>query len=338
MIDRYHRQTLLPQIKKAGQEKLTAATVLIVGCGALGSHLASMLARAGVGNLVLADRDIVELTNLQRQVLFDEADAVAGKPKAIAAAERLAKINSTIRVMPKVVDVSSRNLESLASGVNLILDGTDNVATRYLLNDFCVRANRPWVYSACVGVVGRSMLIQPSAGPCLRCVFEPPAADEVETCDTAGVLGTAASITAGISATRAIHFLVGGFAPAELAAIDVWNARTTTLPMHDAKRPDCPTCGLRRFDFWNAKTDGEARLCGRAAVQVQLASIPPRSLTWIADRLASGGTVQRLPYMIRCKLHEGGLSFSAFEDGRVLVQGTADIGRARSAVQRYLGS
>src|SRR5262245_34353204 len=209
-IDRYHRQTLLPQIGEAGQRKLAGARVLLVGCGALGSTIAEQLARAGIGHLRNADRDIVELTNLQRQVLFDDSDAAGGLPKAVAAANRLSKINSTITIEPRVVDVDALNVEQLVAGCDMILDGTDNVATRYLVNDVAVKHTIPWIYGACVGTEGRVMTIRPGAGACLRCIFpQPPNASELATCDTAGVLGPVASVVGAMQALAAIKLLSG---------------------------------------------------------------------------------------------------------------------------------
>src|SRR5687768_16964400 len=198
-MSRYHRQTLLPQIGEAGQEMLRDARVLLVGCGALGTVSAEQLVRGGVGHLRLCDRDIVELTNLQRQTLFTEADAASGTPKAVAAAERLARINSTVWIEPHVTDVHSGNIESLAADVRLIVDGTDNVETRYLVNDVAVKLGLPWVYGACVGMGGRVMGVVPGVTPCLRCVFpDPPGPGEIETCDTAGVFAPAAAIVASL--------------------------------------------------------------------------------------------------------------------------------------------
>src|ERR1019366_9198861 len=239
-MDRYHRQKLLPFIGDDGQARLDKSRVLLVGCDALGSVIADQLVRAGIGHLTQVDRDIVELTNLQRQVLFDEADARDGVPKAIAAGNRFKAINSSVTIEPIVMDVHSGNIEELAGvlpssrsgrpegalastaaeqsapsgrplrGVDLILDGSDNVETRYLINDVAVKHGIPWVYGACVGVEGRVMLIRPGQGPCLRCVFpNPPEAGELPTCDTAGVLGPAAAIVASMQVIASIQFLTG---------------------------------------------------------------------------------------------------------------------------------
>ena len=263
-MDRYHRQTLLPQIGRAGQERLARARVLLIGCGALGTVIAEQMARAGVGFLRICDRDLVETTNLQRQVLFDEADAAAGRPKAVAAAERLGKINSTITVEPHVVDVHSGNIESLMDGVDLVMDGTDNVETRYLVNDAAVKRGVPWVYGACVGTGGRAMGVVPApvesqeapraagagaAGACLRCVFpEPPGPGELATCDTSGVLAAAAGVVASLQVVEAMKILLGDAGAArELVTIDLWPLRIKTIATADARRGDCPTCGQRRF-------------------------------------------------------------------------------------------
>ena len=208
-ISRYHRQVLLPQIGQAGQERLAGARVLLVGCGALGSVIAEQLARAGVGLLRIADRDVVELTNLQRQVLFDERDVAEHTPKAVAAARRLKEINSEVRVEALICDVHAGNIEDFVDG-DLIIDGTDNVETRYLVNDISVKHGLPWVYGACVGTEGRCMAVLPPEDACLRCVYpEPPSATELPTCDTAGVLGPAAALVASLQVTAAIRLLVG---------------------------------------------------------------------------------------------------------------------------------
>jgi molybdopterin-synthase adenylyltransferase len=340
-IDRYHRQTLLPQIGPAGQKKLAGSSVLVVGCGALGSAMSELLARAGVGSIRIADRDIVELTNLQRQVLFDEADARDGLPKAIAAARRLTAINSTIAIEPRVVDVDSDNIESLAAGVNLILDGTDNVATRYLLNDVSVKLGIPWMYGACVGTEGRTMLVRPGKGPCLRCVFpEPPDPRELPTCDTAGVLGPVALMVGAIQALTAIKLLTGNESAIaeELATFDLWSNYFRVVSTVGAMRADCPACGQHRYEFLDARPgDATARLCGRNAIQVRPTGTG-LSLAEAAKRLLPAGQMHASSFMVRCVLAEGGLTVTAFEDGRVLVQGTSDPARAKSIVAKYFGS
>jgi molybdopterin-synthase adenylyltransferase len=338
---RYHRQILLPQIGEAGQARLGQARVLLVGCGALGSTIAEQLARSGIGFIRIADRDIVELTNLQRQVLFDETDALKGLPKAIAAAQRLAKINSGITVEPRVVDVDAGNIEKQSENVDLILDGTDNVQTRYLINDFSVKCDIPWLYGACVATEGRVMAVRPGIGPCLRCIFpEPPDPRELATCDTAGVLGPVAAIVGAMEALAAIKLLSGNESAiaSEMLSFDLWSNHIRSISTSDGKRPDCPACGQRQFQFLDSSQhDMTARLCGRNAVQVRSASAA-LSLPDAARRLQGAGQVQESQYMVRCTLAEGGLSLTAFEDGRIIVQGTSDPARARSVVARCLGS
>ena len=347
-IDRYHRQLLLPQVGSKGQARLGASTVMLVGCGALGTVIADQLVRAGIGRLRVVDRDLVELTNLQRQVLFDESDARDGLPKAIAAANRLRRVNSDVIIEPHVADVHAANIESLSgleSGgrpVDLILDGTDNVATRYLLNDVSVKHGIPWIYGACVGTEGRCMAIVPPDGPCLRCVFpEPPSPAELPTCDTAGVLAPAAAVVASLQVVAAIRTLLGATRPAEesLIALDVWQGRFKSFKLEHAKKPDCPTCGQRRFEFLEASADGQmTSLCGRNAVQVRSRSDEPVDLPKMADKLGRSGHVQLTPYLLRCALHEPqSLQLTLFPDGRAIIHGTADLDRARSVYARFIG-
>jgi adenylyltransferase/sulfurtransferase len=345
---RYHRQILLPLVGRAGQEKLAAARVLLVGCGALGSVIADQLVRAGVGWMRIADRDVVELTNLQRQVLFDEDDARNATPKAVAAARRLAKINSSVIVEPAAVDVHAANIEELiATGgsskskhVDLILDGTDNAATRYLLNDVAVKHRIPWVYGACVGTQGRVMSIRPAVGPCLRCVFlEMPGPGELATCDTAGVLGPAAAIVASLQSIAAIRLLLGE-QPDTLVTFDAWTSRFRTIDTSDARREDCPCCGRRQFPFLSS-TDAEmtTTLCGRHAVQVHAPAGSVIDLNEIGYRLSAVGKVRLTPFFLRCRLDDPPeIELTLFPDGRLLVRGTADMARARSYYARFIGA
>jgi adenylyltransferase/sulfurtransferase len=346
-MSRYHRQTLLPQIGDAGQERLARARVLLVGCGALGTVIAEQLARAGTGFLRICDRDLVEMTNLQRQVLFDESDAAAGTPKAVAAARRLGRINSSITIEPHVVDVHSGNIESLMDGVDLVMDGTDNVETRYLVNDAAVKLSRPWVYGACVGTGGRVMGIVPgrAGAPCLRCMFpEAPGPGELETCDTAGVLASAAGVVASLQVVEAMKLLLGDATAArELVTIDLWPLRIRTISIADARRSDCPTCGQRRFEFLDARAGAAATsLCGRNTVQVRPASNGTTGATIDLDaaaaRLGVAGAVERSPFFVRCALRDSNLSITLFPDGRAMVHGTADLAVARSIYARFIGN
>lgn len=347
-IDRYHRQSLLPQVGSEGQARLRSSRVLLIGCGALGTVVADQLVRAGIGMVRIVDRDLVELTNLQRQVLFDEADAREGLPKAIAAANRLRRVNSEIVIEPHVTDAHAGNIESLAgcdrggTPVNLILDGTDNVATRYLINDVSVKHGIPWIYGACVGTEGRCMAVVSPHGACLRCVFpEPPSAAELPTCDTAGVLAPAAAIVASLQVAAAMGILLGASRPAEqsLIALDVWEGRFKSFNLEHAKKPDCPTCGQKRFDFLESGADGQmTSLCGRNAVQVRSRLKEPLDMARMAEKLGSTGHVQRTPYLLRCALHEPQpLQLTLFPDGRAIIHGTADLNRARAIYARFIG-
>jgi len=338
-MKRYHRQTLLPQIGPEGQRKLRDAGVLLVGCGALGTNVAEQLVRAGIGRLRIADRDVVELSNLQRQTLFSESDAREGIPKAEAAAARLRAINSEVTVEAHAVDVAGDNILSLAEDVDVIIDGTDNVFTRYLINDTAVRLGKPWVYGACVGVEGRVMAVLPRISPCLRCVFrDPPAGHELATCDTAGVLGSVAAIVASLQAILAVQLIVGEARQAtrHLLAIDGWNMNVRRIELSD-RAVDCPCCMREVFEFLDASRPVGEVLCGRDAVQVR----PPRAirvdLASLASRLGGLGEIRQSPGFLRFKPADSLVTLTVFCDGRAIVQGTADLARARSLYARYVG-
>jgi adenylyltransferase/sulfurtransferase len=308
----------------------------------LGTTIADQLVRAGVGHLTIVDRDIVELTNLQRQTLFDEADASAETPKAVAAAARLRAVNSAVEIVPIVADVHAGNVEGLLKPrFDLILDGTDNVQTRYLLNDVSVKHAIPWVYGAAVGVEGRVMGIVPQATPCLRCVFPtPPGAHELPACDTAGVLGMAASIVGAYQAIEGIKILTGGRASNTLMRFDFWTPRTHVVSTIDARRSECRCCGLREFEYLDAGSrDSAITLCGRNAVQVRPTGQIELSLDRLQEKLRNAGTIQRTPYFLRCQLADpAGVSLTIFPDGRSLIHGINDLGRAKSLHARFVGS
>ncbi len=338
-MDRYHRQILLPQIGAAGQNRLARASVLLVGCGALGTTIAEQLARAGVGRLAVVDRDIVELTNLQRQTLFTESDVRDQLPKAIAAERRLRAINGAIRIDGHIADVSPENVESLVRDceATLLLDGTDNVETRYLLNDVAIKHDLPWVYGGCVGTEGRVMPIIPGRTPCLRCLFpKPPGAGEVATCDTAGVLGPAASVIASLQAAAAIRLIVEQQPSHHLLTADVWTMRFRSIDVTDARRSECRACGERRFEFLDRTTSSAVSLCGRNSVQVRTHVSANFSLSAVETKLRGRFELQSTPYFLKGKFEEG-IDLTLFVDGRVLVHGTADPVRARTIVARYLG-
>ena len=338
--ERYTRQRVLPQIGGAGQRRLGSARVLLVGCGALGSTAADLLVRAGVGFLRIADRDLVELGNLQRQVLFDERDAAEQIPKAVAAQRRLSQINSSVRIESHVVDVNFGNIRRLADGIEFILDGTDNVATRYLLNDLAVERNIPWIYGGCVGVGGRMMAIWPGKTACLRCVFpDPPKASDLPTCDVAGILGPAAALVGAMQAAVVIRMIVGGpEGIGGLIDLDIWNAEQRKLISASTPMQDCPCCGNSEFPFLAATSDLTTTLCGRNTVQVQ-ARGETVDLASAAKKLSSVGEVRVSPWFVKCQLREpADLELTLFADSRLLVKGTNDLGRAKSVYARFVGS
>lgn len=339
---RYDRQRILPQVGDTGQRRLADARVLLIGCGALGSTIGEQLVRGGVGYVRLVDRDLVEWTNLQRQVLFDEADARAMTPKAVAAANRLGQINSGVTVDPVVVDIDSANIASLIDTprgrVDLILDGTDNATIRYLINDLAVRECLPWVYGAVLGMEGRVMPVLPGEA-CLRCLFAtPPQAGELETCESAGVLGSAVSIVASMQMAGAYQILLNAAVPRVMQVIDVWTGRYRSISIEGAKRAECPCCGGGRFEFLDAPpAAGAAMLCGRDAVQVRPQSASKLDLNQLADRLEGKADIERQRFFVRIRVGEGEL-LTVFADGRVIVNGTRDPSRARTLVARWVGS
>lgn len=346
--DRYHRQRILPGIGDAGQERIARSRVAIIGVGALGCALADMLARAGVGRLVLIDRDIVESTNLQRQVLFDEADAAARTPKAIAAKQRLARINSSIHVTAEVADLGPEDAEELIGlpleeGETLIIaDGTDNIDTRYILNDVAVKHGVPYVYGGVVATRGMQATFLPSAGPCLRCLFpEPPPPGTLETCDTAGVLGPAVQIVAAAQAADVLKIAAGapGALSGTMLEFDVWSNTRRRLDLKNARDPSCTCCGGRIFEFLDKRRGFEAKsLCGQHAVQIRPAGGRHKvDLTALAQRLRAFGGAEVKGQVVRANLREEGLEIAVFADGRAIVYGTDRPETARTVFSRYVG-
>lgn len=338
--DRFARQTRFAPLGREGQDALGQSTVLIVGCGALGGVLAQWLCRAGVGRLRLVDRDIVEETNLPRQVLFGARHAAEGTPKAHAAAEALAAIGGPTVVEPHALHLDAAVLRELGSDVDLILDGTDNMATRYLINDHSVSTGIPWVYGGVVSGSGVVLPVVPrQGGPCLRCLFrDPPPPGTLPTCDTAGVIGPAVGAVASMEAGLALRLLAGR-EPLEPALIelDAWNgeARRLRIP----RDPGCPCCGERSFPFLeDAEVTGAVSLCGRNTVQVLPAHGAPRpDADALARSLRSANTeVQQVGPLVR--FSADGCRFTLFPDGRTLVEGTEDTGRAQALVARWIGA
>jgi molybdopterin-synthase adenylyltransferase len=344
--DRYSRQTLFAGIGPTGQERLGAATVAIVGCGALGTVLANNLARAGVGHLRIADRDYIETNNLQRQILFDEDDIARALPKAAAAAEKLRRVNSEIAVEAFVQDVTADTIEPLIAGADLVLDGTDNFETRYLLNDACVRARIPWIYSGVIASYGVTMPIVPGETACLRCVFpERPLPGTTATCDTAGVLNGIVGVIAGIASTEAIKLLLGSEQLMRgMTWIDLWENTFDRLEV--PRQADCPTCGRGEYEYLEAG-DGSGQgttLCGRNAVQVSAArrsdvdggGAARLDLAALAERLRPVGEVAQNEFLLRLRVD--GYEVTIFPDARAIVKGTDDPAVARSVYARYVGA
>ena len=337
-MSRYSRQELFAGIGKEGQAAIRKARVTLVGCGALGSVLADTMVRAGVGSLTLVDRDDLELSNLHRQSLFDEEDVRRGLPKAVAAEARLRRINSDVEVRGVVADLAADNAGELVAGANLVLDGTDNFETRFLLNDVCVRAGVPWVYGACVASYGLALLVRPKVSPCLRCVLEEmPPPGSGPTCDTAGVVAPIVHVIAGIQAGEALKVLAGrteSLLPG-IVTVDLWQGTFEVMDLRP-QAPSCPACTQGRFDFAEAAAGGAAVLCGRDAVQVR----PPRGtrvdLPSLAGRLAAAGDVTANAYLVRFRA--GANELVVFADGRAIVKGVKDVAQARSVYARYVGS
>lgn len=333
---RYARQLQFPGIGADGQERLLRAHAAIVGCGALGSFHAMALARAGVGRLTLIDRDYVDLPNLHRQWLYDESDAAESLPKAVAAARALARINSSVDLRPVVADLSAANAHDILSGAEVLLDGTDNFETRYLLNDFAVSRGLPWLYGAAVGGYGLAMPVIPGRTACLRCVYPEPPGGVQPTCETAGILNAVTSAVASLQALDALKILAGRSEAVQprITTLDLWEGhiRQVAMPPPD---PSCPACALRRFPWLEEKTRPPVRLCGRNAVQLHERP-RPLDLTALAAALAPLGEVRSGPYALRFSTPP--YDITVFPDGRAIVKGTDDVALARSLYARYIGA
>ena len=337
--ERHSRQMLFPPIGADGQRRLAAARVAIVGCGALGTVAAEILARAGVGALTLVDRDVVELSNLQRQSLFTERDAIASREKAVAAAEALHAIDPAVAVTPHVVDLAPRNAERLLAGHDVLLDATDSFATRLLVNDVAWKLGVPWIYGAAIAAEGAFGVFRPGATPCLRCFLELlPPPGTTPTCDTAGVIGPVTHLVASLEAAEALKLLAGAETARGIGVVSLWSGPPSVrMTLASAEPwPGCPTCARREFPSLAGEGAEVARtLCGRDSVQVLPTSERTVDLDALAARLAPVGEVRRGEESVTAAVPEGVLTI--FRDGRVLVKGTADPGRGRSLVSRYVG-
>lgn len=337
-VERYSRQTLFRGIGPQGQQKLAAAQVAVVGCGATGSTAAALLARAGVGTLRIIDRDYVEPSNLQRQTLFDEADASESLPKAIAAARKIAAFNSQIVVEPKVEDLIPTNVESLLEDMDLILDGTDNFETRYLINDYAVERSRPWIYCAAVGSYAVTMNIIPGRTACLSCIFPDSPRGMVETCETSGILNSAVNLAASIAVTETLKILVSGSeSPAlrkTLLSFDVWTNEHAEVSAA-RPRPGCRACGERDFVHLAGESRPHITLCGRNSVQIHERQ-RPIDFAEMDRRLQPHGLVRHNDFVL--KFWREPYEMTLFPDGRAIIKGTTDTAIARSLYARFVGS
>jgi adenylyltransferase/sulfurtransferase len=335
--DRYSRQVLFPGIGKEGQRKLGMSRVSLVGCGATGTCVAGLLARAGVGRLRIIDRDFVEPSNLQRQSLFDEADAAESLPKAVAAASKIAAFNSEVVVSGEVADLTPENVDPLLGDADLILDATDNFETRYLINDYAVKHSRPWIYAAAVAAYGVTMNIIPGQTACLSCIFPTAPQGTVETCDTAGILNSAVSLVGSIQSGEALKFLTGAHHNLRrtLLSFDIWNNDRAEI-VADRPRAGCQTCGRREFIY----LAGQGRphvtlLCGRDSVQIHERHRPV-DFAELTERLQPHGAVKHNAFVL--KFRRDPYEITLFPDGRAIIKGTSDTAIARSLYARFVGS
>jgi molybdopterin-synthase adenylyltransferase len=332
--DRYSRQILFPGVGEEGQRRLLDARVAVVGCGALGSFQAGALARAGIGKLRIIDRDYVEWSNLQRQWLFEESDAVDAIPKAVAAARRIVRINASVEAEALVADLIPANADDLLSDIDLILDGTDNFETRYLINDYAVSRGLPWIYGAAVGSYGVTMAVLPGVTACMKCIYPEPPSGAQPTCETAGVLGPVTSLIASLQSSEALKILCTGESTRKLTTVDIWSGeiRQIAQPTPDAA---CPACARGEFPHLNGAGRAPISLCGRNAVQIHERA-RPLNLADLALRLSPLGHVRANEFALRFETSP--FELTIFPDGRAIVKGTTDTGVARSLYAKYIGS
>jgi len=333
---RYSRQMAFGKIGAKGQERLLAARVVVIGVGALGTVIANNLCRAGVGHLRLVDRDYVELSNLQRQVLFDEEDAAAQLPKAQAACSHLAKVNSQTSFEPVIVHVDSSNIEELIKDADVVLDGADNMELRFLVNEACHKLKTPWVYGGVLGAAGNSMTMLPGKGPCFRClVSEIPPAGSYPSCASAGVLNMASNIIASIESAEALKIITGSAETNQgLFALDVWNNTANYLNL--SANPDCPVCGKGEYELLGRRAETlVAKLCGRDEYQIIPGQKAHIDLAGFEKRLSASGTVKCSQFML--SFSDGETDFNLFPDARAIVKNVRDEKAARSVYSEYIG-
>jgi adenylyltransferase/sulfurtransferase len=333
--ERYSRQIRFAPIGEVGQERIHSASICVVGCGALGSFQTEALARAGIGRLRLIDRDTVDLSNLQRQWLYSEADATDETPKAVAAARRLRDVNRGVEVEPVVADFTPSNAEELVRGCDLILDGTDNFETRYLLNDVSIKLGVPWIYGAAIGSYGVAMSIIPERGPCFACVYPEPPPGVQPTCDVDGVLASATASVAALQVAMALRMVVGwNDFECRIHTMDVWTGAMKQLSAGE-RDPQCRACGERNFHYLEGQRRVPVSLCGRNAVQLH-ENARPLDLKQLASRLRPLGDVRVNEFALRIAIPKYDLTI--FPDGRAIVKGTTDVGVAKSVYARLIGA
>jgi adenylyltransferase/sulfurtransferase len=339
--DRYSRQILFEEIGAAGQARIASSTAAIIGCGALGAIQAETLARAGVGHLILVDRDFVEESNLQRQIIFEEQDARDRLPKAVAAARHIRRVNSQIEVSDLVVDLNYENVEEIIAGADVVLDGTDNFETRFLLNDACLKLGIPWIYGAAVGSYGLTMTIVPGETPCIRCVLEEmPEPGSGPTCDTAGVIMPVVTIIGAIQSAEALKLLSGRRDRLSrwLIRVDAWESTFDRIDLSGpVDRSQCPACGRRDFEFLRGTGRQVATtLCGRNSVQIARTGKTRLDFASLSQRLAPLGEVVYNEFLLRFKVDE--YDITVFRDARSIIRGTTDQAVARGLYARYVGA
>ena len=340
--DRYSRQIRFPHIGEAGQQKISASKVLVMGCGALGSVIAESLVRAGVGHVRLVDRDFLELSNLQRQTLFDEQDVADGLPKAIAAARRLRSINSTVTIEPIVADVDSSNILSLSNDVDLILDGSDNFEIRFLLNDVAVKHNIPWIYGGCLGADGQAMVILPGETACLNCLMldGPPAPGTTPTCDSFGILAPIINVIGSFQVIEALKILSGNLDAVnrKLNVFEMWTNQFRQMDLSRLRESvKCPTCVQHQFSWLDGQRESQSVvLCGRNAVQVSFPNRERIELDELAAKLSKAGRVEANKFLLRFFVDE--FTVTVFPDGRAIISGTDDLVMAKKIYAQYIGA
>jgi molybdopterin-synthase adenylyltransferase len=339
-MERYSRQILFKPIGEDGQRKLLNSRAAVVGMGALGTVIANHLVRSGVGFVRVIDRDVVELSNLQRQSLYDEDDAAGHLPKVMAAEKKLRKINSTVKVDPVIADLNLDNAEELLSGFDVIVDGTDNFSTRYLINDVAVKFGIPWVYGGAVSSRGMFAVIIPGKTPCYRCLFPEVPAGLGETCDTIGVLSPITDIIGSFEAVEALKLLVGAESNPNLEQLDIWSQSFLQMDISEGRNPECPACVHHQYDFLDRSSSRQvayAALCGRDTVQINPRNVEFFDLEEMAKKLKQAGKVMANPFLLRFAPDEK-VTMVFFKDGRVLVHGVEDVVEAKKYYSRYAGN